>query len=139
MTTLTQAACMKHPSSDIATPRVLIVDDNADMRETLKLLLCYIGYRAEVASDGQQAIEAQRREAAQILITDIFMPGKEGMETIVAFRREWPGMKIIAMSGGGVVAQRDYLEIAMEIGADALLRKPFSLESLQAVLPPAQS
>jgi CheY-like chemotaxis protein len=116
--------------------RVLIVDDNADMRESLKLLLHCIGFTAEVAADGQQALEAQRRQAAQVLITDIFMPGKEGMETIEAFRREWPGIKIVAMSGGGAVAQRDYLRIAIDIGADATLRKPFSLQSLQDILLP---
>jgi DNA-binding response OmpR family regulator len=115
--------------------RVLIVDDNEDMRDSLQLLLNFIGYAAEVACDGQQALESQRRRAAHILITDIFMPGKEGMETIEAFRREWPGMTIIAMSGGGEVAQRDYLKIAVAIGADAMLRKPFSLQSLQEVLP----
>jgi DNA-binding response OmpR family regulator len=126
------------PSADPRTTRVLVVDDNADMRNSLQLLLHFIGYRAEVAADGQQALELQRVQAAQILITDIFMPGKEGMETIEAFRREWPTMKIIAMSGGGEVAQRDYLRIATDIGADATLRKPFSLDSLKEVLEPLQ-
>jgi DNA-binding response OmpR family regulator len=113
---------------------VLIVDDNPDMRESLKLLLKFLGYAAEVAGDGQQALEVQRRNASDILITDIFMPGKEGMETIEAFRREWPKMHIIAMSGGGELATRDYLQIATDIGADAILRKPFSLETLRDVL-----
>ncbi len=114
--------------------RVLVVDDNPDMRDSLCALLARLGYDAEEARDGQQAMEIQRRRAADILITDIFMPGKDGIETIEAFRSEWPRMRIVAMSGGGAVATRDYLELAPDIGADAVLRKPFSLENLQEVL-----
>jgi DNA-binding response OmpR family regulator len=62
------------------------------------------------------------------------MPRKDGIETIEAFRREWPRVKIVAMSGGGAVATRDYLEVAPDIGADAVLRKPFSPENLEALL-----
>lgn len=114
--------------------KILVVDDNADLRDSLRLLLARLGYDAEAARDGQQALEIQRQRPARILITDIFMPGKDGIETIEAFRREWPSIKIIAMSGGGVVATRDYLEFAPDIGADAVLRKPFTLEHLQEVL-----
>ncbi|HYD57197.1 MAG TPA: response regulator [Burkholderiales bacterium] len=114
--------------------RVLVVDDNADMRDSLRMLLAQIGFDAEGARDGQQALGIQRTRPAQILITDIFMPGTDGIETIEAFRREWPAMKIVAMSGGGAVATRDYLKVAPDIGADAVLRKPFSLDSLQDVL-----
>jgi CheY-like chemotaxis protein len=117
-----------------AGARVLIVDDNKDMRESTRYLLQLIGYDAEVASDGQQAMEIHRMRPVQILLTDIFMPGKDGIETIEAFRRQWPEIKIVAMSGGGAVATRDYLDVAPDIGADATLRKPFSLESLQQVL-----
>lgn len=117
-----------------AAMRVLIVDDNPDLRESLGLLLLRLGYDSEGARDGQQAMEIQRRRPAQIVITDIFMPGKDGIETIEAFRREWPGMRIVAMSGGGTVATQDYLELAPDIGADAVLRKPFTLASLQAAL-----
>jgi CheY-like chemotaxis protein len=115
-------------------PRILVVDDNADMRETLRLLLRHMGYDAEAAFDGNHALEIQRARPADIVITDIFMPRKDGIETIEAFRREWPRVKIVAMSGGGEVALRDYLEVAPEIGADAVLRKPFSPESLEALL-----
>ena len=114
--------------------RVLIVDDNPDLRESLGLLLARLGYDSEGARDGQQAMEIQRRRPAHIVITDIFMPGQDGIETIEAFRREWPRMRIVAMSGGGTVATHDYLELAPDIGADAVLRKPFTLESLQAAL-----
>ena len=114
--------------------RILVVDDNPDQRDSLRLLLVRLGYEAEAARDGQQAMEVQRDRPADILITDIFMPGKDGIETIEAFRREWPAIRIVAMSGGGAVATRDYLEVAPDIGADAVLRKPFTLERLQDVL-----
>ena len=122
------------PAGLLKTLRILVVDDNADMRDSLRMLLTQLGHDAEGARDGQQAIEIQRRRPAGLLITDIFMPGKDGIETIEAFRREWPQIRIVAMSGGGAVAMRDYLRLAPDIGADAILRKPFTLETLQLVL-----
>jgi CheY-like chemotaxis protein len=114
--------------------KVLVVDDNADLRDSLRMLLVQLGYDSEGARDGQQAMEIQRSRPADILITDIFMPGRDGIETIETFRREWPRIRIVAMSGGGSVATRDYLRVASDIGADAVLRKPFSLEHLQDIL-----
>ena len=121
-------------ASPAGQTRVLVVDDNEDMRESTRALLALMGYDAEVASDGAQALEIQRARPAEILLTDIFMPGKDGIETIEAFRRHWPGVRIVAMSGGGEVATRDYLSVAPEIGADATLRKPFTMESLRGLL-----
>ena len=115
-------------------PRILVVDDNADMRASLSQLLALLGYEVETAADGNQAIAAQRERAFGTVITDLFMAGKEGMETIAAFKREWPRVRVIAMSGGGERAKNDYLKAATQIGADATLQKPFSLESLKSVL-----
>jgi len=109
---------------------ILVVDDNADMRLSRQLLLEQLGHNVAVAADGNQAVEVKRRCNARVLITDIFMPGKEGIETIEIFRREWPATKIIAMSGGGTHAKRSYLGVASTVGADATLTKPFSLEAL---------
>ncbi len=113
--------------------RVLVVDDSSDMRETLRRLLGLRGYDAEAARDGQQALEVQRKRPAEVLITDIYMPLRDGIETIAAFRREFPLTKIIAMSGGGRVVKGPYLGFAGTIGADAMLRKPFELEALLEV------
>jgi CheY-like chemotaxis protein len=120
--------------TDDATRRVLVVDDNADLRDSLLLMLQHIGFPTEAARDGQHALDLQRARPAQILITDIFMPGTDGIETIEAFRRGWPDIKIVAISGGGAIATRDYLKLAPDIGADAILRKPFSIEELRQVL-----
>jgi CheY-like chemotaxis protein len=114
--------------------RVLVVDDEAEQRKWLGLLLEGEGYEVATASDGGAAVRAQRARPAQILITDIFMPGQEGIETIAVFRREWPETRIIAISGGGEVARGRYLPVAKAIGADATLQKPFSMAALLAVL-----
>jgi DNA-binding NtrC family response regulator len=114
--------------------RVLVVDDNADMRESLRQLLAYAGYDAEAARDGQQALELHKQRPFQILITDIYMPHIDGLETIQAFRRATPGIRIVAMSGGGHVAKGSYLGVATEIGADATLEKPFAFELLLEAL-----
>ena len=114
--------------------RVLVVDDSADMRLSLRELLGLLGYEVETAADGGQALAAHRARPVAIVITDIFMAGSEGLETIAAFKREWPRLKIIAMSGGGERAKRNYLDDALYIGADAALHKPFTLESLKKAL-----
>jgi DNA-binding response OmpR family regulator len=110
--------------------RILVVDDNVDMRESLRRLLAHAGFDAEAARDGQQAMELHQLRPFQILITDIYMPLTDGLETIQAFRRATPGIRIVAMSGGGDVAKGSHLGVATEIGADATLQKPFSFEVL---------
>ena len=116
-------------------PRLLVVDDNEDMRHTMKRLLERLGYEVEVAANGARALEMQHKVAADVLITDIFMPDTDGLETINQFKASFPDVKIIAMSGGGAsIREADYLSTASVVGADAVLRKPFSKESLLEVL-----
>ena len=115
-------------------PRLLIAEDSADMRESLKLLLERAGYEVAVAADGACALELQRRQPADVLITDIFMPDQDGLETIQEFRHEFPQVRIIAMSGGGARVGGRYLDIAELAGADAVLRKPFEVSDLLRAL-----
>jgi len=114
--------------------RILVVDDNADMRETLRQLLLRAGYHAEAARDGYEALSMHRLRGYHVLLTDIYMPHSDGLETIQAFRRETPGILIIAMSGGGNFAKSRHLGVATEAGADATLEKPFEFASLLEVL-----
>ena len=116
--------------------RVLVVDDNEDMRLTTKLILEMEGYEVEVAANGREALEVQRARPAQALLTDLFMPDADGFETIERFRKEFPGIRIVAMSGGGSspAMRTDHLPVASEIGAHATLRKPFSVEKLLEAL-----
>lgn len=114
--------------------RVLVVDDSAELRASLKELLELLGYEVETARDGAAALALQHDRGVAIVITDIFMPGTEGMETIAKFKHRWPKVRVIAMSGGGEVAKKSYLQAALHIGADATLRKPFTLQRLREVL-----
>jgi DNA-binding NtrC family response regulator len=114
--------------------RLLVVDDDADMRLTLKLALELAGYTVEVAANGREALEAQRRQPAEVLITDIFMPDTDGFEAIDAFRREFPQTRIVVVSGGAQFAKRDYLPDAELMGADATLQKPFDVDALLDLL-----
>jgi CheY-like chemotaxis protein len=114
--------------------RILVVDDDADMRLSLKLALELAGYRVEVAANGREALEVQRRAPADVLITDIFMPDADGFEAIDAFRREFPRTKIIVVSGGAQFSKRDYLPDAELMGVDATLQKPFDMQTLLQML-----
>ncbi|MBV9190371.1 MAG: response regulator [Betaproteobacteria bacterium] len=118
--------------------RVLVVDDHADLRSSLKELLELLGYEVETARDGAAALALQDAKAVAIVITDIFMPGTEGMETIAKFKDRWPKVRVIAMSGGGEVAKKSYLQDALHIGADAILTKPFTLQTLRNALSPGE-
>jgi CheY-like chemotaxis protein len=103
--------------------RVMVVDDNADLCETVRLILEHEGYEVRCAHGGRDALALLRHWDADILVTDLFMPDYDGFEVIAAMRREHPGTRVIVMSGhplGGV----DYLSTAMLAGADDILRKP---------------
>ena len=119
--------------------RLLVADDNEDMRLSMKLLLERAGYDVATASDGNEALELQRESPRDVLITDIFMPDADGLETIDRFKREFPAVKILAMSaGGGRMKSLRYLSLAGVAGADATLAKPFEsavlLETLEGLL-----
>ena len=115
--------------------RLLIADDDADTRTTMGLLLERAGYSVRLAPDGAKALEMQREAPADVLITDLLMPEVDGIEAIDRFRREFPAIRIVAMSGGGLrVHGAAYLATAEVAGAEAVLRKPFEIEALLSVL-----
>lgn len=111
------------------TTRILVVDDRSDVLSFVRAALERAGYQVDVAQNGREAIAFQRQSPVDLLITDIFMPEADGMETIDRFKSEYPRTRIIAMSGG-VERMQDYLQIADQIGVDATLRKPFTMEEL---------
>jgi CheY-like chemotaxis protein len=111
--------------------RVLIVDDNTALRESLQLVLSQAGYEVETARDGGEAVQVQASHPADVLLTDIFMPDRDGIETIQLFRSRYPAMGIIAMSGDAhFPVQTDYLQVAEVAGANFTLRKPFKPQAL---------
>ena len=83
---------------------------------------------------GKEAIENYRSRPADLVVTDIVMPGQEGLETIMRFREEYPDVKIIAMSGAGRNTGQSYLDLAQKLGANRTLAKPFSIEHFLAAV-----
>lgn len=110
--------------------RILVVDDEAAFRGTLREVLEDAGHEVVEASDGAQGLRMAGEMAPDLIITDIVMPGMEGMETIGEIRRRHPRVKLIAMSGGGSVGGSNYLDIALRLGAHRVLSKPFAMAEL---------
>lgn len=115
--------------------RFLIIDDDEDLGSVVQMILELDGHEALVSTDAEAAGAMQRKHDADVLITDIFMPDKDGFELIQQFRREFPQVSIIAMSGGGdILRTHRYLSSAREIGAVRVVRKPFQSEGLLSVV-----
>jgi DNA-binding response OmpR family regulator len=114
--------------------KVLVIDDDDLVRYTLSRILQSNGYDVVTASDGQRGMVLFRDEYPDVVITDIIMPEQEGIDTIIQLRRERPGIKIIAISGGGRRRNVDYLQMAHSLGADEVIRKPFEAHELLARL-----
>ncbi len=114
--------------------RILLIDDDEIIRTSLAKLLQLAGFEVEAAADGKAALQSFRAHPADVIVTDLFMPEKEGMEVIMEARRESPEVKIIAMSGGGSHGGTDYLEIAGLLGAEHTLQKPFKPRELVALI-----
>ena len=117
---------------------ILVVDDDSQVREVLKILLSMAGHEVYEASTAKKAIESYKQHPVDIIITDILMPDKDGLELIQEVRRLNPGAKIIAMSGGGQIGSQEYLSWAKKFGAKHHLSKPIPrkelLEVVEAVL-----
>ena len=107
---------------------ILVIDDDKMICDLLRRTLERSGYRVTEAHDGQMALNAHKANAADLVITDMIMPGMEGIQTIMEFRRLNPALKIIAMSGGGMGKSADYLNMAKKFGAFHTLAKPFTIE-----------
>ena len=107
--------------------RILVVDDDDGVRDVIRSMLESAGYGVLQAQNGREAMKLLRTQATDLILTDLVMPEQEGIETIKALRQEYPGVKVIAMSGafGG-----DYLRIASYLGAHATLAKPIQMEAL---------
>jgi DNA-binding response OmpR family regulator len=113
---------------------VLVIDDNDDFRSLLKMALEAEGYEVATAPNGEQGLAILAQQPAAVVITDIFMPGKEGIETIADVRKRFPQVRIIAMSGRPSATNFDPLSIAAELGAAKTLKKPFDLDELIAAV-----
>jgi DNA-binding NtrC family response regulator len=119
--------------------RILIIDDEVQIREMLGQMLTREGYQVVHARDGKEGMKACREQSIDLIITDIIMPEKDGIEMILELRHDFPALKVIAISGGGRLGPDGYLEMAKKLGAHRTFFKPFNrkeiLDAVRELLP----
>lgn len=113
---------------------ILIIDDDDMFRDVLASALEQTGHQVRQATNGIEGLNMFHARPAELVITDIVMPEKEGLDTIRDLRREFPKARIIAMSGGLAHDPKLYLHMAEKFGATAVLAKPFQLSDLKKVV-----
>ena len=122
--------------------RVIVIDDEEDVRIVLKEVLAREGFEVEVASNSDEGMNLLRKRKADLVVTDVIMPGKDGVAAVYDIRMEFPNTKIIVISGGGNLAGTGYepgaiktaayLASASAVGADLTMTKPFDRQELVA-------
>jgi DNA-binding response OmpR family regulator len=110
--------------------RILIIDDEAPIRSMIRLILERAGYEVDEAADGVEGIKRFREKPADLIITDLIMPNKDGIGMILDLKKEFSAVTIIAMSGGGLNRPEGYLRGAKKLGAAYTLSKPISRQEL---------
>jgi CheY-like chemotaxis protein len=110
--------------------RILVIDDDEFFRPMLRETLVELGHSVTEATNGQDGLNRHEAGGFDLVLTDLVMPEKEGIETIMELRERDPGLPVIAMSGGGRTLADNYLHVASKVGADWVLTKPFSREDL---------
>lgn len=118
--------------------RILIIDDEEQIREMLGQMLTREGYEVVHADNGKEGMKVCRGQKVDLIITDIIMPEKDGIEMILELRHDFPHLKVIAISGGGRLGPDGYLEMAQKLGAHRTFFKPFNrkeiLDAVQELL-----
>lgn len=119
--------------------RILVADDDADIRRTLQISLARAGYEVVEARDGAEALRLWHDQGADLVITDLHMPNTNGLEVLLELRRVNPSLPILVMSDGGRSKQLELLGDAKLLGAIRTVTKPFSLNDMlaavEAILP----
>ena len=115
---------------DAEVSAILVVDDDLSVLDVLSEMLRLEGHAVTVAENGREAVDQCNSTFFDLIITDLIMPEKEGLETIADIRKQSAEIPIIAISGGGKIGPNDYLETARFIGANTTLAKPFARQEL---------
>ena len=110
--------------------RILVIDDEEPVRFTLREILESENYEVTVAINGVEGTALFKEQPFPVVITDIFMPEKDGLETILELKKDHPNIKIIAISGGGNIGLSQQLEVARQLGADHAITKPFGTDEV---------
>lgn len=114
--------------------QILIIDDEPQIRSMLRQIFEREGLEVMDAPDGDVAMKLLRQQQADVIVTDLIMPDKEGLETIMEIRQEFPQCKIIAISGGGRNDPKDYLQLAKKLGAARTFAKPIERKAMVAAV-----
>ena len=110
----------------LSAPRkVLVIDDDPVARQTIQAILEDEGYSVTCVGNGRIGLAAFRKNRPDVVVTDLIMPEKDGIETIMQLRTMWPDGRIIAVSGGGRTGNKEFLHMAERVGASTVLAKPF--------------
>ena len=109
---------------------ILVIEDDESVSQMLRDVVQKEGHEVSVAPDGLVGLEVFQRRPADLIIVDILMPNKDGFEIIMELRKEYPDLKILAISGGGKYGTFKYLDYAKSFGAQRTLAKPFDIEIL---------
>jgi DNA-binding response OmpR family regulator len=114
--------------------KILVLDDEPSILLMIKKMLEKEGHEVDLALNGREGMDLFEKDRPDMVITDIIMPEKEGLETILELRRKYPQLKIIAISGGGRIGPQGYLPSAKYLGADMVFQKPLiQKEFIEAV------
>lgn len=114
--------------------RVLVIDDEQRIRSMVRQTLKSRGHEVTEAVDGLMGMNILKRTAVDVVITDIFMPVQDGLQTIRELRKSHPETKILAISGSEWSESYDVLQLAEKLGAHRILRKPFTVAELETAL-----
>ncbi len=109
---------------------ILLIEDDSNFRVMLCIALRQMGHEVVEASEGEHGVGLFETGRFDLVITDLIMPGQEGIETITKLIKKHPTARIIAMSGGGRTSPESYLKMAKRLGAKEILAKPFSMDEL---------
>jgi DNA-binding NtrC family response regulator len=109
---------------------ILVVDDEESIRDLLAQILRKLGHQVVTAIDGREASAAISGNKFDLVITDLLMPERDGLELIAELRQRFPKIRVVAMTGGGHIPREHYLFVAKNLGAHSLLEKPFDQEGL---------
>ncbi len=114
--------------------RILVVDDEEQIRLMLSQMLTHAGYEVHTAENGDDGMAMVGRHDFDLIITDMIMPVKDGLKFIMELVRDYPDLKILAISGGGAIKAERYLTMAGYLGDIATLEKPFKREAMLALV-----
>jgi CheY-like chemotaxis protein len=122
------------PADEQTMPHILLIDDDGPFRAMVRVCLETAGHIVIEAHNGQEGLVLYAAAPADLVLTDVVMPDKDGIGLIIELRKKYPAAKIIAMSGGGRGPAGDYLKVARQLGAVGTLPKPFAIVDLLAAI-----